>query len=108
VLQRDFDHHPELVPTDTMTAVFSEQYEETLRRYVAEFNVIPPTEVWGTPKFRLEITPRSRRPVRTDSAGTGGDVPLCRPPTIPRTSLVEPPVDAVSGFVIPYCRRREP
>jgi len=61
VLEHDFDHHPELVPMDSQTALFSEQYEETLRRYVAEFNVLPPSDIWGTPKFTLEVVPRSGR-----------------------------------------------
>lgn len=74
VLQHDFDHHPELVPVDAQTAAFSEQYERTLQRYVAEFNVLPPADIWGTPKFALEVTPRAKRPERR--AETGGDAPL--------------------------------
>jgi hypothetical protein len=62
VLQHNFDHHPELVPMDSQTEQFSAQYEETLRRYVAEFNVLPPPDIWGTPKFTLDVVPRSRRP----------------------------------------------
>jgi len=74
VLEHDFDHHPELVPMDSQTALFSEQYEETLRRYVTEFNVLPPSDIWGTPKFSLEVVPRSRRPRRgTDGDAHGGD-----------------------------------
>jgi uncharacterized membrane protein YgcG len=70
VLHHDFDHHPELVPEDSQTALFSEQYEETLRRYVAEFNVLPPPDIWGTPKFTLEVKPRSRRPRGRNGSGS--------------------------------------
>lgn len=73
VLQHDFDHHPELVPMDSQTALFSDQYEETLRRYVAEFNVLPPSDIWGTPKFALEVVPRARRAGRSSSAGRDSD-----------------------------------
>jgi hypothetical protein len=71
VLAHDFDHHPELVPVDTQTETFSQQYEETLRRYVQEFNVLPPPDIWGTPKFTLAVTPRAERPTPT-----GGHDPL--------------------------------
>lgn len=72
VLEHDFDHHPELVPMDSQTALFSEQYEETMRRYVAEFNVLPPPDIWGTPKFTLEVTPRAQRADRTRRDGRSG------------------------------------
>ena len=55
VLGRDFDHNPELVPTDAQTGVFSAQYDATLRLYVSEFNVRPPADIWGTPKFDIAL-----------------------------------------------------
>lgn len=61
VLRQDFDHHPELVPVDTQTETFSEQYEDTLRLYVDEFNQLPPKEIWGTPKFPLQVRRRGSR-----------------------------------------------
>ena len=78
VLRHDFDHHPELVPVDAQTEAFSAQYEATLRRYVAEFNVLPPRDIWGTPKFPLEIRRRDpRAPRRVEySSVSGGDSPL--------------------------------
>ena len=57
VLTRDFDHNPELLPSSEQTSVFQAQYEETLARYTGEFNVVPPVDVWGTPKFALTTVP---------------------------------------------------
>jgi hypothetical protein len=71
ILRRDFDHHPELVPMDTQTEVFSEQYEDTLRLYVAEFNKLPPKDIWGTPKFPLD----ARQPRRVKYADATGHTP---------------------------------
>ena len=58
VLGRDFDHHPELLPTPGQTEVFEAQYAATLALYETEFNVRPPSDIWGTPKFDV------RRPAR--------------------------------------------
>jgi hypothetical protein len=58
VLQRDFDHSPELVPLDEQTDVFKAQFEATLSRYEREFGVKPPAAIWGTPKFRDENAPK--------------------------------------------------
>jgi hypothetical protein len=71
VLQHDFDHHPELVPLDTQTEAFRLQYEHTLLRDVEEFNVLPPTDIWGAPKFTLQVTPRAQRPARDAGSGSG-------------------------------------
>src|SRR5687768_11716455 len=68
VLERDFDHHPELVPVDTQTETFSEQYEDTLRLYVAEFNRLPPKDIWGTPKFALSVNRDAKEPRRVKYA----------------------------------------
>ncbi|MEO7454952.1 MAG: hypothetical protein ABIY52_01725 [Gemmatimonadaceae bacterium] len=82
VLHQEFDHSPELVPTDEQTGVFSAQYDATLRLYAHEFNVAPPRAIWGTPKFDLELVPRKRKkPTPKDSSSDtsysdGGDVPL--------------------------------
>jgi uncharacterized membrane protein YgcG len=79
VLQREFDHNPELVPTKAQTAVFSGQYEATLRLYALEFNVLPPEDIWGTPKFAAEFIPKAKPRKRkrgsdnTSSSGDGGD-----------------------------------
>jgi hypothetical protein len=40
---------------------------------VAEFNVLPPPDLWGTPKFALEVLPRARRSGRGTRTGRDGD-----------------------------------
>lgn len=78
VLQHEFDHHPELVPMDAQTAAFSEQYERTLQQYATEFNVAPPEDIWGTPKFPITVLPAATaRARRVERARTpDGDAPL--------------------------------
>ena len=84
VLHRDFDHNPELVPTDAQTGTFSAQYEATLNLYALEFNVEPPHDIWGKPKFAYALVPKGRKkPRKKDSAdsgyddsSSGGDAPL--------------------------------
>ncbi|MBL0170506.1 MAG: hypothetical protein IPP90_07180 [Gemmatimonadaceae bacterium] len=73
VLQRDFDHHPELMPSEEQTGVYAQQFEATLARYRAEFNVRPPWDIWGTPKFK-----RDDATAQADSGAAvgSGDVPL--------------------------------
>ena len=81
VLERDFDHNPELVPSDEQTEAFHRQYAATLEFYRDEFNVMPPVDIWGTPKFatddsRIEM-PRPTKQTRDDSmVYSGGDAPL--------------------------------
>ena len=57
VLGRHFDHAPELIPSAEQTAQFSAQYDATLQRYRREFNMAPPREIWGTPKFNPDSVP---------------------------------------------------
>jgi|GEM_PF-758521 len=83
VLQQDFDHHPELLPSDEQTGLFQAQYDATLELYRLEFNVRPPVIIWGTPKFQLgsvrpsDDLPRKRREDNSDSGGASdGGVPL--------------------------------
>lgn len=72
VLRRDFDHHPELLPSEEQTAVYAQQFATTLARYRVEFNVIPPWDIWGTPKFR-----RDDVAAQADvGVGAGGETPL--------------------------------
>ena len=59
VLQRDFDHNPELMPVDEQTDVFEAQYDATLALYTHEFNMTPPAAIWGTTKFAADRAPRS-------------------------------------------------
>lgn len=80
VLQREFDHHPELLPVDEQTSVFKAQYDATLALYVAEFNRTPPEDIWGTPKFRLDASAPVLAPLPTTArertASGGDDAPL--------------------------------
>ena len=69
VLERHFDHHPELIPEREQTEVFQAQYAATLALYRAEFNAVPPADIWGTPKFgSLNGATRSAPPRRQDEA----------------------------------------
>jgi hypothetical protein len=79
VLGRRFDHHPELVSTSDQTETFRAQYEATLELYESEFNVAPPADIWGTPKFKRdgaggEHATRKRCAARSGSSD--GDTPL--------------------------------
>ena len=80
VLQRDFDHHPELMPLDEQTGVFRAQYDATLALYVAEFNQSPPVDIWGTPKFQVGASVPIRPAVPVKRRGgtppSGDDTPL--------------------------------
>jgi len=80
VLGRDFDHHPELLPTDEQTELFAAQYDATLARYHTEFHVVPPADIWGTPKFKTDGTSAKKADgAIADGGGSssgGGDVPL--------------------------------
>lgn len=75
VLQRDFDHHPELLPSNEQTTVYAGQFDATLARYRTEFNLNPPPDIWGTPKFK-----RDDAAALVDSGvavgSGGGDTPL--------------------------------
>lgn len=51
VLERQFDHNPELIAADDQTDVFNLQFEATLDAYEREFNCTPPQDVWGVTKF---------------------------------------------------------
>ena len=79
VLQRDFDHNPELVPSEKQTAVFKAQFDATIDSYRAEFNVEPPPQIWGETKFDADApsgaTPRRKRNEASATAD-GSDAPL--------------------------------
>lgn len=72
VLERDFDHNPELLPSEEQTEAFHAQYDATLELYRDEFNVGPPADIWGTPKFVTEGgRPEMPKPKKRDE--TFGD-----------------------------------
>ncbi|CAN5423084.1 hypothetical protein BH09GEM1_BH09GEM1_30030 [soil metagenome] len=80
VLQRDFDHNPELVPSDTQTAVFKAQFDATVDLYHEEFNVEPPPQIWGETKFSADAALAGATPRRKGSDITAtpdaSDAPL--------------------------------
>jgi hypothetical protein len=55
VIDKEFDHTPELIPLPQQTLLFSQQYLDTLALYRAEFNVEPPADIWAVPKFKLDL-----------------------------------------------------
>ena len=77
VLQRDFDHSPELVPSDEQIEQYEAQYNATLALYEAEFKVTPPAGFWGTPKFPRDPNrtpaPKKKEPSHVADGGGGGD-----------------------------------
>lgn len=64
VLKREFDHHPELMPSDEQTAEFQAQYDATCELYASEFDRVPPAAFWGVPKFAGRDRPAERREPR--------------------------------------------
>ncbi len=80
VLQRDFDHNPELVPSGEQIAVYEAQYQATLDLYHREFHVAPAAAFWNIPKFNTDpARRRSSNPPPRDavsSAAADLDTPL--------------------------------
>ncbi|MDQ3243219.1 MAG: hypothetical protein M3Q09_05800 [Gemmatimonadota bacterium] len=81
VLGRDFDHNPELIPSEGQTEAFHQQYAATLDLYRSEFNVTPPVDIWGTPKFmtvddRTQMPKPKRESYDEGTHSAGGDLPL--------------------------------
>ena len=74
VLHREFDHHPELMPTGHQTSVYAQQFDATLARYRIEFNIEPPQDIWGTPKFKRDQATTHDETLL--AIGGGSDVPL--------------------------------
>lgn len=76
VLQRDFDHNPELVPQETQTDVFAAQYDATLALYNREFNMRPPRGIWGETKFDEERRRAADEEVFVMTTSSYGDAAL--------------------------------
>jgi hypothetical protein len=51
VIQHDFLHYPELIPLDSETEVYRDQYLKTVALYKREFGYLPPADIWARPKF---------------------------------------------------------
>ncbi len=84
VLQRDFDHNPELVPTTELSDTFAQQYLDTLDAYRTEFDVMPPSDIWSVPKFRTQEKKRAPRKLEQVWADSSGDsMPLYEHYTTP-------------------------
>ncbi len=83
VLERDFDHNPELLPSEQQTEAFHAQYDATLELYRDEFNMTPPADIWGTPKFGTDsgqpVMPKPKKRDETsgdNNATASDDMPL--------------------------------
>jgi hypothetical protein len=97
VLGRPFDHYPELAPFSEMTAQYVAQYRATLDLYQREFGAMPPSEIWGRPKFDLRLmrsVPFSK--LARDGANAGGldDTPLHLQSDVSSGSAIHDDVDA--------------
>ena len=74
VIEYDFDHTPELIPVLTQTGIYNAQYLDTLKLYKKEFDMEPPGDIWGTPKFDESTVPHNGHPSKKkESVGSGGD-----------------------------------
>jgi hypothetical protein len=77
VLRHDFDHNPELLPSDQQIELYEAQYHATLDLYHAEFNTTPPIAFWGTPKFdrdpQRKPTAKARETTPAATQASGGD-----------------------------------
>jgi hypothetical protein len=57
VIDKEFDHTPELIPVLEQTLQFNQQYLDTLALYKAEFNMEPPADIWAVTKFDPQLLP---------------------------------------------------
>ena len=77
VIDKEFDHTPELIPVPQQTQQFNQQYLDTLALYRAEFNVEPPAAIWAVTKFDPNSLPAKstdkNRPKASRKGGTAGD-----------------------------------
>ncbi|MBA3671109.1 MAG: hypothetical protein H0W68_03670 [Gemmatimonadaceae bacterium] len=70
VLEREFDHNPELVSDDDQTETFRAQYYATLDLYEREFNTSPPDDIWAIPKFGRRESAHNRARRADGNTGT--------------------------------------
>ena len=77
VIDKEFDHTPELIPVPQQTQQFNQQYLDTLALYRAEFNMEPPADIWAVTKFDATLLPAkstdTNRPKASRKGGTAGD-----------------------------------
>ncbi len=81
VLEKNFDHSPELVALDDQNKLFSAQYNKTLTFYEHEFGTTPPPEIWGTTKYdpsaiKGKIEKPAKKTRDTSQTSSDTDTPL--------------------------------
>lgn len=80
VLQREFDHNPELLPSEQQTAIFKAQFDATIDLYRVEFNAEPSPQVWGETKFVPSAARAGAKPLRkrrdSTASSDSGEAPL--------------------------------
>jgi hypothetical protein len=95
VIDKEFDHTPELIPVPEQTLQFNQQYLDTLALYKAEFNMEPPADIWAVTKFDPQSLPANsavtnrRRTSRSDGTSRDGTVYQNDPPLY---TLVDAPM----------------
>src|SRR5260370_41391841 len=72
VIDKEFDHTPELIPVPQQTQQFNQQYLDTLALYRAEFNMEPPADIWAVTKFDPDFLPAKSTVANRRNAETCG------------------------------------
>lgn len=72
VIEYEFDHTPELIPLLTQTGIYNAQYLDTLALYKKEFDMEPPADIWGTPKFDENAAPANGRSKKKETVSSDG------------------------------------
>ena len=86
VIDKEFDHTPELIPLPEQTQKFNQQYLDTLALYRAEFNMEPPADIWAVTKFDPRVLPADsttanrRKTSRNDGTSSSGIIYQNDPP----------------------------
>ncbi len=80
IIEHHFDHHPELIFSESQTETFQQQYLQTLELYKKEFNTDPPMGIWGNTKFDqipAEVPVKKKKTERgSDNSSYHNDAPL--------------------------------
>jgi hypothetical protein len=72
VIEYEFDHTPELIPLLIQTGIYNAQYLDTLALYKKEFDMEPPADIWGTPKFDENAAPVNGRSKKKETVPSDG------------------------------------
>ncbi|MCC7297299.1 MAG: hypothetical protein IT244_03105 [Bacteroidia bacterium] len=73
VIEHEFDHHPELTPSDTQTEAFQAQYYQTLVLYETEFGMQAPQDIWGNTKFKAPADTAAKKETYTSTSDVSSD-----------------------------------